>query len=132
VVDRSGSYRECPGKQTGRGQQRQKRKRDRQVKAGTKVGGTTATEDDEADEIFDPGAMENEKPENEAEADDVRDAVRNDEGTIEIAAEDLGDPAHKDKHDKMRVDKGDLRIHYYKDKDTGATFHGKIKQRFNE
>jgi hypothetical protein len=100
--------------------------------AKTKVGGTTATVDDEADEIFDPGAMEDEKPENEAEADAVRDAVRNDEGTIEISAEDLGDPAHKDKHDKMRVDKGDLRIHYYRDKDTGATFHGKIKQRFNK
>ena len=101
------------------------------LKEGEKFGETTVTEDDEAGEIFDPDAGPNEQPINEEEADAIRDAVRGDEGRVEIPAEEIGDPKHQGE-DKisLELDKPSVRIHLYEDRTTHVRTHGKIKRRY--
>ncbi|MEL6660942.1 MAG: RHS repeat-associated core domain-containing protein, partial [Bacteroidota bacterium] len=98
---------------------------------GDIAGDVEVTADDAADQIFDPAAAPDQLPQNQTEADAIRNAVRGNGGTVEIPAEEIGDPAHQGQ-DKIRVDdmEAGVRIHLYQDRDTGARFEGKIKHRF--
>ncbi len=98
-------------------------------KAGEKYGDVTVTEDDELDEVFDPDAMEDEKPRSEEEADAIRDAVRGSEGVVEMEEEQILDPKHEGEV-KIRVDSDGRKIRLWEDTKTGARSRGKIKQRY--